>query len=79
VKVQMLPESSNLELQKAKNPEKYKPPNWPKKKYVPAINDLPKYRQYWLNYQKKTIKKLIDEKRSFSSKTEKARIKYQGF
>ncbi|MCP4652399.1 MAG: hypothetical protein GY858_03295, partial [Candidatus Omnitrophica bacterium] len=42
--------------QKAENPEKYKPPNWPEKKYVPAINDLPKYRQYWLDNQKKITK-----------------------
>ncbi|MCP4652989.1 MAG: hypothetical protein GY858_06370, partial [Candidatus Omnitrophica bacterium] len=56
VKVQMLSESSNLEVRKAKDPEKYKPPNWPEKRYVTAINDLPKYWQYWLDNQKKITK-----------------------
>ncbi|MCP4652991.1 MAG: hypothetical protein GY858_06380, partial [Candidatus Omnitrophica bacterium] len=55
-KVHTLPESSKLDLQKAKDPKNYKPPNWPNKKYVPATNDLPEYRQYWLDFQKKTIK-----------------------
>ncbi len=55
-KVQMLSESSELDLKKAKDLKSYKPPHWPHKKYVPAINDLPEYRQYWLSIQKKTAK-----------------------
>ncbi len=55
-KVQMLSESSELDLKKAKDPKNYEPPHWPDKKYVPAINDLPEYQQYWLSIQKKTTK-----------------------
>ncbi len=50
-KGQTLPESSELELKKANDPGSYVPPHWPEKKYVPNINDLPEYRQYWLSIQ----------------------------
>ncbi len=51
-----LSKNSELDRKKAKDPDKYRPPNWPTKKYVPAINDLPEYRNYCLSIQKKIAK-----------------------